>query len=415
MSRSSRGSPGFREVRSRRSARPLPDRGARLPKFVGLTVPAGETLGDARAMVIGGGSVGGQIVEHLVRLGIQEIRIVDRGQFKAESLLTHASVGPEAIGRTKAAWWGRRCKKISPATRVLAFAGPVEALPVEAFEGIDVVALATDNLAAEIEAGQRCVRHAVPLVQGSVFGEMLVAQVRYWSNRDGSGACPCCALGADEWQHVSASTLFRCGGKNGQPEAEVSVAPTVSVSALCSMAANMVVMHVLRHVLRLGPPLEDSLTEFCGYTGRTAVSRLTRNALCSGEHVAWDKVAIDGAVASRSLRELSCAALRREDLAADAAFTVGDDLVFAETVVCYCGWPQEVHRFCAPGQPAAKCPRCGRSLFPQPFYSYRAVPAAAIGSLLDRPLRRFGAAAARSVVVHSDGRAVLCRKEVSRP
>lgn len=406
----------FREIRSGGAAaagcKDREPRAARLPNFVGLAGgagAAGTTLDRLRAMVVGTGSVGGEVVQHLARLQIKEIWTVDPGRLKPASVLTHG-IPPAAAGKQKARYWGRQCKAISPATRVRYFAGPVQSLPLGAVGRVDLVVMATDNLAAEIEVGERCLRQRVPLVQASVHGDTLVAQARYWGNRTGSGACPCCAYADSEWSMVSRQTAFRCGGPDGHPVREADVAATMSVSPLCALASDMAMMQVLRHVLHLGPPLEDSVTEYCGFTQRTMVSPLVRNPDCRADHVVWRTVPVAGRLAARSLRQLALAALGEDPPPADLAFTVGDDLLFVERVDC-CGWPQTIRRFCAEGAPVAGCPRCGAALEPQSFYSHRPVSAATLGALVDRPLRRLGAASAREVVVHYDGQAVLCQEE----
>ena len=98
--------------------------------------------------------------------------------------------------------------------------GPVQELPITAFADAHLVVLATDNLAAEVEVGQRCLWLGKPLIQASVHGETLVAQVRSFVNREG-GACPACGFSAVEWAHLNRETSFSCeGGANGRAEAE---------------------------------------------------------------------------------------------------------------------------------------------------------------------------------------------------
>lgn len=412
MSRTNRRKQAFQEVRCGPAAaggNASAPRDARMPQFVGLRAAPVEAMARLRAMVVGAGSVGGEIVQHLARLRVKELWIVEPGRFKGASLLTHG-IPPAAVGRSKARYWGRLCKSISPGTRVRVFDGPVQALPLAALGRVDVALVATDNLAAEVEVGQRCMRQQVPLLQASLHGDSLVSQVRYWSNAGAGGSCPCCAFSDREWAHVSRETVFRCSGPEGRPVEEGNVAPTMSVSFLCSMAADMAMMQLLRLVLRLGPRLSDSVTEYCGFNHRTTVSPLVRNRQCRAEHAAWRAVGVEGPLGAWSLRRLARKALGRGDLPPDLAFTVGDGLVFVETVLC-CGWPQAVRRFSPKAGLAATCSRCGAAVVPQPFYAHRPVPAAVLESLVDRPLGRLGAGSAGAVVVHGGGQAVLCQEE----
>lgn len=387
----------------------VPAREARLPAFLGLAEPAGPRLDALRVMVVGCGSVGANLVLHLARLQVAELWLVDPARLKPESLLTHP-MEPRGIGLSKVDYFGRVAKAIGPKTRVGAFAGPVQSLPLSAFHGVDVVVMATDNLAAEIEVGQRAIYHRKPLVQASVHGDTLVAQVRFWRNDDGSGPCPACGFGTAEWDHVTRETTFRCGG-NGHHPAHASAAPTMSVSFLCALSAEMAMTQLVRHVLGLGPSPGDSMLEYCGYKTQVSSSPLVRNPACRCEHVAWDRARVDGPIPPKSLREIAQrAGFDGASLPDDLSFLV-DDLTFVERVVC-CGVPQPVRRFGRPDAAVvARCSRCGKALRPQPFYSHRPTPAAVLAALVDEPLERLGAEGAEWIVVRSGGRSLFCRQE----
>ena len=400
---------------ARRSGQPpscfsaAPKRAARLPRFIGLREPAGPRLDALRVMVVGCGSVGATAVLHLARLQVGEIWIVDPGRLKPESLLTHP-VDPGAIGRNKADHFGRLAKAISPTTRVCVFGGPVQAVSLAALARADVVLMATDNLAAEVEVGQQCIHHRRPLVQASVHGDTLVAQVRLWLNRDGSGPCPACSFGAGEWDHVNRETTFSCGGNGAGQQRHVQTAPTMSVSFLCALSAEMAMTQLLRHVLCLGPPLEDSVIQWCGYKYQMSSSRLARNPACRCEHVAWDRASLPGRLARSSLREIAqTAGFENGDVAGEFSFLV-DGLTYVDQVAC-CHSPQPVRRFSQPGGEVGKCSRCGSALRPQLFYSHRPTPAAILSGRIDWPLEQLGAGAAEWVVVQGNGRTVFCHEE----
>jgi molybdopterin/thiamine biosynthesis adenylyltransferase len=204
----------FIEVKPRAAKRgnhALLDTAARLPNFIGGPTDAVARLRALTIFIVGVGSVGGRIAVHLARLGVAMLCLVDPKRFKPESVLTH-DIEPREVDKFKALTSARRCKAISPATRVFAFNGPAEDLPLDAFADANLVVLATDNLAAEIEVGQRCVRLGKPLVQASVHGDTLTAQVRVFGNADGQGPCPVCGFGAVEWQMLNEHVRFSCDG-----------------------------------------------------------------------------------------------------------------------------------------------------------------------------------------------------------
>src|SRR5206468_9883032 len=105
------------------------------------------------AAIIGTGSVGGRVAFHFCRLSLAELWLVDPKVFKPESVLTH-DADPSDVGKSKALRTARLCQAINPAMRLFVFVGKVEDLPLDAFADVDLVIMATDNLAAEVEVGQ---------------------------------------------------------------------------------------------------------------------------------------------------------------------------------------------------------------------------------------------------------------------
>jgi molybdopterin/thiamine biosynthesis adenylyltransferase len=379
------------------------DRHTRLPHFIGTPDSPDTRLDALRLVVVGAGSVGGAATLHAARLQPQEILIIDSGQLKPESVLTHLVV-PADVGKSKASYWGQLCKAISPTTRVRVFDGPVQLVPLAAFLGATVVFMATDNLTAEVEVGQRCLWLRLPLVQAAVHGDSLVARISWWNNRDSSGPCPACGFSDAEWDHLNRETIFTCAGRAAQPVGSNHAIATRSVSFLCSLAADLAMTQVLRFVLGLGRPLEDSVLEYCGYTHRSVVSPLTRKVNCPCEHAGYIHKPVAGPLAHHSLLQLAAAAqCECPSAPASPSFTVGD-LLFVDGAIC-CGRLQSVRKFAAPGRTLGNCVVCGGSMRAEPhsFHSYRAVPAQILASLIGRPLAQLGARTAHSVLVRHGG------------
>jgi len=384
----------------------LPDLSARLPELIGCRVDAASTIGSLNVGVIAVGSVGRNIAIHLARLGVATIWIVDRGRFKRESLLTQ-SIAPEDIPQRKASNAARLCKRISPRTRVFAYDGPVEAIDAVALADADVALLSTDNLAAEVEVGQRCLNLGVPLIHAAVHGDTLVAQVRVFGNFTGDGPCPVCAFGETEWLHLNAQTSYSCeGGSPAGAEIRVEGPPTRSIASLCSLAADVAVIQILRRALGLGEPVDDTLVEYCGFTHKTVVSRLARNPGCPCNHGRWRAVSLRRPLAQSTLRELAVAAGARAP--ERAAFTAGDSR-FVETGACRRGHAQPVRRFVAPEQDLGSCPECAAPLSAGAFTSHASVAASRLGALLDRPLRDLADPPPPWILVHDGDASVLLR------
>ena len=401
----------FREVKARRGqsapASFHPPLSSRFPAFVGLPGMATERLAELRVAILGAGAVGRNLASHCARLQPDAMWIVDPGRYKFESLLTQSILACD-IGEWKATSTGRACKAISPRTHVFTLVEQLQSVDKSELSAVDVVLLATDNLRGEVAASQLCIDLGKPLIQASVHGDTLVAQVRCLSNRDGTGPCLACGFGPTEWSDFDRETKFSCSGELHGAQGQGGASPTMSVSSLCSMAADLALMQLLRVVLNLGDPVSDSLLEYCGYTHTTTQMPLVRNPSCPCSHLMWSPAAAPRAVAKCSLRELAAAGgFGPLEAVQDVSFVVGNT-VFVEAAMC-CGTTQPVRRFAVNPQSLGNCQNCGAALRPDSFFILARVSAAMLGSLVDHPLQRIGARAARWVAVLSETRAVWIR------
>ena len=384
------------------------ERNTRLPLFYGVTADVPSRLAQLKVFVVGVGSVGLNIVIHLARLAVHTLWIADPGSFKRESLLTHP-VGPALVGERKAPSAGRLAKAISPRTRVLVFPEKLEELEVSCLDAPDLVVLASDNLSVEAELGQRCLNLRKPLLQASVHGETLVAQVRSFSNL-GEGACPACHYGTEEWNQLNRETIFSCEGHlTGDEGGTTSSEPTMSTSFLSSMAADLLMTQLMRHVLGLEEPLSDSVVEYCGFNHRSTLTRLRRNPRCPCDHLGWKRVHV-----GREFPECTVG-----DLLAVGGFTEGSDLSrysfsveghwFVRKGSCRCGVERDVERFVNASEYAGQCSACGDQIQAWGFFSHQEVPASLLSAHLGRTLGELGAESATAVVVRQGERGAMIK------
>jgi molybdopterin/thiamine biosynthesis adenylyltransferase len=391
--------------------------GHQLPLAMALLGCALGALGLLRKLtiaVIGCGSVGGRIAVLLARAGFGSLLLVDPKSYKVGSLPTH-EIGPEDVGQPKAMVVARRCKAISPTSRLLAFVGPVEALELAALTDVDLVVMAPDLLAVEVELGQRCLWLGKPLVQASVHGATLTVQIRFFLNAKGAGGCPVCCYGRDEMDLMTRQVRFSCEGASDAAVPSLADAPaTNSPSALCSMAADLAVIQILRFLLKLGQPVADTMLEYCGFTHRTVISPLARNPKCKLSHTPFAQVEVDVPLDSLPLTEVMQRATGVA-VAPDTQFEVaGTDWV--EFAACNCARPTPVRQFVARTRTKLpRCPKCSAPLVPLSFYTHRAVSAWVLGSAAERPLNRLGARHVSSVLVRSGDSGVLVRPQPSTP
>jgi hypothetical protein len=246
-------------------------------------------------------------------------------------------------------------------------------------------------------------------VQGAVHGDSLTAGVRFFGNAAGRGPCPYCLFGQAETEalrnEVQYSSEPQAGPVSPRP---TSAVPTMSVSSLCSLAADLVMLQILRHVLPLGAPVADTLLEYNGYTHRSIIIPLRRNPGCPCDHQPWRLRAPPRPLAECTVAEL--AALAGTGSESRGAILV-DGFVWVEASHCRCGDVSPVRLFLpADESSAGQCPKCLAPCVPSPFFTHRTVPLRRLGAAGDQTLGRSGAAAASTVLVrNADGRGTLFR------
>jgi molybdopterin/thiamine biosynthesis adenylyltransferase len=363
-------------------------------------------LGSLRVLLVGCGSIAGRISLALSRLQIQLLVLVEPKDFKAESHLTH-ECSPRDAGLRKVTVMGRRCKELSPGTHVLTFDGSVQELPLEVLLDVDVVIMATDNLAAEVAVGELCTRLSKPLIHAAVHGDSLTAQVRSYGNTSADRPCPACGFGAEEIEQWNRETRFSCEGDAlASPSPQLAAQSTRSTASLCSLGADLAVNQFLRMTLKLGAPVQDSALEYNGFTHRSVISPLRRNPACRCEHLPGTVICLCdplGVHTPRRLLELAGAAPEEAN-----ALLELDGFRYVEVGACACQEPVPVHRFLKAGAALQSvCAACGSSVLPLEFYTHRAVTQGRLGAQAEVPLKRMGAGAARSALIRTHSRVVV--------
>lgn len=155
------------------------------------------SLGDARVLIAGCGSGGGQVALQLVMSGIRNFALFDSNVLETENVIRHVC-GRRYLGQ----------KKVDAVADVLLDRNPaleIECYPVDLMTCADlvdqvrrssVVVLATDNDPTRFRFNQVCVETKTPFVIGKVFTRGIGGEV--FSYRPGEGGCLACLEGALE-------------------------------------------------------------------------------------------------------------------------------------------------------------------------------------------------------------------------
>lgn len=155
------------------------------------------TLSQARVLLAGCGSGGGQVALQLAMSGIRRFALFDSDVLEAENVIRHVC-GRRYLGQ----------KKVDAVADVLLDRNPnleIERYPVDLMTCPDladhvrrstVVILATDNDPTRYRLNEICVQNKVPFVIGKVFTRGIGGEV--FQYRPGEGGCLACLEGVLE-------------------------------------------------------------------------------------------------------------------------------------------------------------------------------------------------------------------------
>ncbi len=156
--------------------------------------PDGQArLGEAAALLVGCGALGGVVAQTLVRCGVGRLVLVDRDVVDRTNLARqvlfedrHAAEGTPKVEAALEA-----LARIGGPTRVEGVAAHVDGSNVAALaDGVDLVLDGTDNLATRYLLNDLCVRDGLPWVYGGVVGGGGLAL----AVRPGRGPCLRCVF-----------------------------------------------------------------------------------------------------------------------------------------------------------------------------------------------------------------------------
>ena len=130
-----------------------------------------KKLAEAKVVVVGCGGLGGNIIEHLSRIGVGNITVVDGDVFDETNLNRQLLCTTENIGESKAFAAAERIRAIDPSIKVKAVS---ELLTSENARGIladaDMVIDALDNIESRFVLEDAAAEAGIPLVHGAAGG-----------------------------------------------------------------------------------------------------------------------------------------------------------------------------------------------------------------------------------------------------
>ncbi|MBI5680370.1 MAG: HesA/MoeB/ThiF family protein [Methanobacterium sp.] len=140
-----------------------------------------ERLKEAKITVVGCGGIGGATTEMLVRMGVGNLRIIDKDNFDVSNINRQLMSSFYSVGKSKVSVTEETLKSINPFTNIEAIEKEVNEDNVnEIVADSDIVIDALDNIITRIIVS-RCARNLdIPFIHGAIHGTM--GQVNVFTN-----------------------------------------------------------------------------------------------------------------------------------------------------------------------------------------------------------------------------------------
>lgn len=186
-----------------------------------------EKIRATKALVIGAGALGNEILKNLGLLGFERIVLVDLDRIEESNLSRAVLFRPEDVGQSKAGAAARRLRAISPETQVQAITGNVmQDCGLGLFAWSDVILAGLDNREARLWINRCAWKVNRPWIDGAIEGINGVARAFL------PGKAPCyeCTLGEKDWELLE--RRMSCNLLTRAPDAEGKVPTTPTISSI---------------------------------------------------------------------------------------------------------------------------------------------------------------------------------------
>ena len=132
-----------------------------------------ERFRDSKITVIGCGGIGGATTEMLVRMGIGNLRIIDKDAFDVSNINRQLMSSFYSVGKSKVETTYENLKSINPFTNIEAVEEEVNEDNVERIiKDSDIVIDALDNLVTRITVSRHVQDLDIPFIHGAIHGTM---------------------------------------------------------------------------------------------------------------------------------------------------------------------------------------------------------------------------------------------------
>lgn len=333
-----------------------------------------DRLAEARAVVIGAGALGNEIVKNLALLGVGRVFVADRDRVEYSNLSRSVLFRETDLGRGKAEVAAERARDIYPGLLVQPFTGNiVHDLGLGVYRWADVILGGLDNREARVAINAAAAKVGKPWIDGAI--ERLDGVARVFD--PAVGPCYECTMSEVDWKMLEARRSCALLSRAEMEQGKVPTTPTTS-----SVIAGIQVQEALK-MLHGRPSLSGQGFVFDGAYHQSYLVAYSRLPDCPG-HDAIEPIdelpwGVADATAGQLLERI------QSDLGPGAVIDFNHDLL--ESLAC-AACARTTPHLASLGkvtEAEGRCPDCGAARAPNIYHTL-----AAGSPLLDRTLAELG-------------------------
>ncbi len=332
-------------------------------------------LASARALLIGVGAIGNELLKNLALLGVGHVLIADLDRVENSNLSRSVLFREEDRGRDKVAAAADRARALYPGMRIQPFRGNiVYDLGLGVYRWADIILGGLDNREARVAINQSTARVGKLWIDGAIERLDGVARVFH----PATGPCYECTMNENDWKMLEMRRSCALLSRSEMEAGKVPTTPTTS-----SVIAGIQAQEAVKHLHGL-PTLAGRGFVFEGLHHQSYVVTYQQREDCPA-HEAFDPIeSLDESVWSTRAGEFLARVQR--DLGPAALIETNQDLLRALSCEA-CGVEEPCYASLGKvTESQGRCPKCGAHRAPRIYHTIDA----GSGPILERTLGELG-------------------------
>jgi adenylyltransferase/sulfurtransferase len=321
-----------------------------------------DLLRRTRALVVGAGALGNEIVKNLALLGLGGIVLVDLDTIEDTNLARSVLFRASDIGHGKALSAAKMARQINPDVQIQPLrANAVHDIGTGVFADADIIFGALDNREARVAINQFAWHVGKPWIDGAI--EVVQGVARMFVPPD--GPCYECTMSEVDYKLLSQRRSCALLSREDVAEGKVPTTPTTA-----SVIAGIQVQEAVKwlHRDRDLPVLAGKGFVFNGLTHDSYVIEYVRREDCPAHYTFPSLGSLDRGIYDTTPAELL--AMAREKMGADAVVELERELIVGLRCAPCGRYEQRFARLSQITEDEAKCPKCGMIRDPEMTHAF---------------------------------------------